>query len=428
MSWLLFVLYVVLILIFIKKSRFFSIQGVPAWFPIFLFCIKVLFSFFLWAIYTFYYTDQQNADIYKYFNDANTLYELRYSNDAAFQNIVFGNADTAQFSNEINQLKNWNRNFNGKIPFNENRFMIRTQLLLRFISMSNIHIHQLFFVFLSFMGSVFLLKLFSKLSHLNTISLLLTVSFPSFLFWTSGALKESLICFGLGAFLYGLFSFLTTKKGIYILLGIAGFVIILLLKYFLALCILPALAFIIITQYVHTYKGVIISAASVVSLTLISIYLLATFTTYSNFPRILANKQRNAVNEATYYQAGSNSYVTPLKPELSSVLIHFPKGILYSIFKPYPQLTKNPFILLAMIENLMMMLILLYSLKNKEKQNQVNVTYLLFFLIIIGSYFGIIGLLTPVVGTLVRYRVVMFPLLIFSLFLITDTNKKSTLN
>lgn len=64
-----FIAFLLWFIFLIKRFNFFQLEGVK---PIVLqlaFLVKVIAGTGLWALYTYYYTDRANADIYKYFDD-----------------------------------------------------------------------------------------------------------------------------------------------------------------------------------------------------------------------------------------------------------------------------------------------------------------------------------------------------------------------
>ena len=67
--------YYVLLLLIIKKWSFFKNTGISFNTLCLLFSVKFLFGLGIYYVYTFYYTDRKTADIFKYFDDAQFLFE-----------------------------------------------------------------------------------------------------------------------------------------------------------------------------------------------------------------------------------------------------------------------------------------------------------------------------------------------------------------
>ena len=417
------ILILILLSYFIFRLRFFRLDELPPWATPALFLVKVLFGFALWAVYTFYYTDRANSDIYKFYDDARYIHQAYHEDKVAFVELMTGSEDSLSLKKYTGQMKNWNRNFNKAVPFHENRFIIRLNALMIFVSHENIHVHTIFFCFLSFLGCMMLLKLFQYFLEPGKKKwVLLSVLFPSFLFWTSGGLKESIIVLGLGLLLYG-FLFIRERGITAILLLILGISILLVTKYFLLICLLPAMAAYYILKSREAFKPVILKYAGVAILTLIVLQLIAPIGNGINFARIISKKQRNAVNEAKYLKAGSYTEVPKVDSTIVSVVVHLPTGLWDSMMKPYPWQSKNPLMLLSAAENIVLLLLLALAILYHDRKMRYDYNVLLFMILSVVLYFSIIGIMTPVLGNLVRYKAVMMPVLIFILLYIVDVKR-----
>lgn len=422
MQFILPILIIVLLTYLIYRLGFFRLDELPRWSAPALFLVKVFFGFTLWAVYTFYYTDRANSDIYKFYDDARYIHLAYHEDKTAFVGLMAGSEDSSLVK-YTGQMKNWERNFNKAVPFHENRFMIRLNTLMMFVSGENIHVHTVFFCFLSFLGCMLLLKLFQHFIEAGKKKwALLAVVFPSFLFWTSGGLKESLIMLGLGLLLYG-FLFIRERGIAAVLFFVFGMAILLITKYFLLICLLPAMVAYYIFISKASPKIVLLKYAGVIALTLIVLYLIAPIGKGTNFARIISKKQKYAIAEAKYLKAGSYSEVPVVDSTVVSVVAHLPVGIFNSMMKPYPWQSRNPLMLLSAAENIAVLLVLILAVIYRNKKKTYNYNILMFMIMSLMLYFSIIGIMTPVLGNLVRYKAVMMPILIFILLYIVDIKR-----
>ncbi len=421
-----FIFPILLIFVFafgISKCKFFQFENLPKWFTPFLFLTKIAAAFALWAVYTFYYTDLENNDIYKYFNDAKIVHHSFSENKTAFYGLMLGKEDSNTAPYEA-LLKNWNRNFNNAVPFNENRFMIRLNTSMLFISGGNIHIHTILFCFISFMGVCLLLKtlqLFVSGIKFQITALLFFL--PSFLFWTSGALKESLLLLAFGMLLFGFFSLFTKRNWLLVLLFLAGCILLLLLKYFLFLCLVPALFAYSLLHQEKSWKPILLKYAVVNASVLLLIVLVAPLNPKLDFMRLMLKKQKRSVAEAIYMKAGSYSEVPVLDTSVSSLVKYAPVGIWNSLMKPYLWKSRNPMLLLSALENVVFLVFIGLALYYSDWKNTPHKNLFFFLLFFSLQYFALIGLLTPVIGNLVRYRVLVLPLFLFAFLLLVDAQK-----
>ena len=422
MQLLLPILILVVLVYLSYRLRFFHLEELPQWAAPALFLTKVFFGFALWAVYTFYYTDRSTSDIYKFYDDAHYAHQAFSENKTAFLGLMTGSEDSS-LAVYTGQMKNWDRVFNKAIPFNENRFMIRLNALMMIISGENIHVHTILFCFLSFLGCILLLKLFQQqLEPGKKKWVLITLLFPSFLFWTSGGLKESLMVLALGMLLYG---FLLIRQRVWwaVLLFVTGFIFLLVVKYFLLLSLLPVL----IAYYLFIKKASLREVASkyggIIIISLVILQGISTIDQRINFALIISKRQEVALSEARYMKAGSFSEVPHVAPSFISVIIHLPVGLWDSMMKPYLWQSRNPMMLLSGAENILMVALIFLAILYRDKKKKYDYNMLFFFAISVLLYFSIIGIITPVLGNLVRYKVVMMPMLVFILLYVADVER-----
>ena len=99
----------------------------------------------------------------------------------------------------------WSRSYNFGL-INDNQTIIRFNALIQFFSFGNYQIHNILFNLLSFTGLLAIWKFFKTKFEVKKWMLLLSLFlFPTVLLWTSGVLKESILIFALGFFLYFFF-------------------------------------------------------------------------------------------------------------------------------------------------------------------------------------------------------------------------------
>ncbi len=388
-----------------------------------LFLLKLTFSISLVLVYTYYYTDRGLADIYKYFDDGNTIYESVSTHPrAAFKVITgigFDHADP-----EIRSVLANTHHFDKKDDsfFDSNhRLIIRTNAVLRYFSYGSIYIHSLFFCFLSFMGLMALYRALRLFFERNTGRILIIPIFliPSILFWSSGLLKETLIIFFLGML------FFTSMK----LLAMKNIVANILLT---ALCIhflFLSKPFIVFSFLISLYVMGIFYFKSYVRIS--AIILAAIFATWFLYAHndylcqimtSMIHKRNEFVALGLKMKAGSladdhlttSGCFTPLKLA--------PAGLYNMFMQPFIW-SHGSFEKLFGFENLIVLLLtaltLFYFQKPKGHRLQLAVFSFTFFIL----NYTLIGITVPIIGALVRYKI--FGLLFYLIFLtcFIDLNK-----
>jgi hypothetical protein len=105
-----------------------------------------------------------------------------------------------------------------------------------------------------------------------------------------------------------------------------------------------------------------------------------------------------------------------LKPELSSVLQNIPEALMGALFRPFFWEGDNWLYRLAGFENLVLLFLFLGSLSSLKSGQKLQ--FRSFYAVLIAFVFimaGLIGLTTPNLGTLNRYRTIFLPFLVYLL-------------
>jgi hypothetical protein len=120
-------------------------------------------------------------------------------------------------------------------------------------------------------------------------------------------------------------------------------------------------------------------------------------------------------------RAGSLLNVGYLHPDLKSFLKEIPKAWFNVLFRPFIWEAKNPMFLLPALENLLLivMILLVIFFHGKISNPEVFGFCISFSLILL----LVIGLTTPVLGALVRYRIAAQPFLLIALLMLIDREK-----
>lgn len=383
-----------------------------------LFNLKFVIGIFIWFIYTFYYKDVQNNDVHKFYNDALVLRNAAKENPQPFFQLLIGREDesTLPFTS---QMKNWERNFD-EAPVNENKTIIRLNALLMFLSFKTYFVHILFMCFISLIGFILITNSIFSFTHLKNSLLAIPVLFlPSVLFWTSGVMKEPVLILGLGLFVYGITSWGARNS---IMAFATGSMLILFTKFFVLACLLPATIAYLLFRKKETVKFILLKYL-IVNLVL----LLVAFNVRNIYPKInlqqmLINKQTHSIKEAEYFKAGSRIEIPELKDDVMSIFETSTIGIWNTITRPYIWETKNMMMLACAAENFFITPYLILCFTFRKRKATSNLNLFLFLLTASLAYFAIIGVCTPVLGNLVRYKT---PLLVLFMYaFIIQVNSK----
>ncbi|MCC7301853.1 MAG: hypothetical protein IT233_04345 [Bacteroidia bacterium] len=232
---------VVLGSILVLRMRIFRVEGTSPVLFLLLFWLKVLTGFVLYLIYTMHYTDRSVSDIFRYFDDAKVMYSALKESPADYLRMLTGiGADAPHLSAYYHQMSNWNL---GKLYnfYNDNRTITRFNALLFLLSSGNFHIHTVVMCFLSLSGLTYLYRFFHAFTGPSGWIFSGIFLIPSVLFWSSGVLKEGLLMFALGGFLYYSVKPLFGKMRLWDVLVMLLFLLLLIsVKVYVLFCLLPA--------------------------------------------------------------------------------------------------------------------------------------------------------------------------------------------
>lgn len=383
---------------------------------IFVLNLKFLAGFTLWFIYTFYYTDTANNDVYKFYKDAVTLHEIRQESHSAFWKLMTG-ANNEETNSYTPRLQNWKRNFD-EAPVNENQTVIRFNALLIFISGRIYFVHILIMCFISYMAYLLIANaLATHLKGKNPVLILLPLLLPSVLLWTAGVMKEPLMMLGI-AFLFcglaGLYSAIVRCT-----LFAIGIALLLAVKFYVLVCLLPAGLIYLVAKRLNNFKQVS-SAYLCGYAVLAALAFNLNYFSSINPTQMLVNKQQHAVKEAEYFNAGSIISVPQINANAISIVKACPHALYNTLTQPSLFNAGKPIVIFNALENLLVLLLLPYLLVKIQRNRLSNLNLVLFLLSATLSYFILIGISTPVAGNLVRYKAPLLPLFIYAFILLSD--------
>jgi hypothetical protein len=411
---------IVIIYFFTKKHG----EGIkPIWWTI-AFGLKVLAGILLVYVYIGYYSNRESADIFKYYDDGRTIWETTRGNNKDFVKIIFGiyNQDEYELlkNKYLVNTSHWDRaDF---VPFRyENRLIIRINAALMPLTGDNFGLHLLFFIFIAFIGQYFLFKSIAPFVQ-KKLSFLIIFLFPSLLLWTSGILKETIIIFIIGLWLYGLKLLIDKKYVLSAVLLLISTLIASTVKVYiiigLYLSILPLIIYKIIKKYKVWQVYLSVFIIYILSIPLLK-YLFGL-----DLLTLIVNKLELTTNLAISENAGSMINSLKLEPTLFSFIINAPLAIINTFFRPFINDIDSLIMIPSFIENLICILIMIIAIIFRKKEiTQKEQNILLFFLSFTIIETLLIGYTTPILGATVRYRI--FPMLFFllSLIIIIDFEK-----
>jgi hypothetical protein len=408
----------------IRRNGFFRLENIPTTWLQIAFLAKVIAGSCLGWLYFSYYHDEHTGDTIKFFRDSEILFNTIHTNPRHFFMMFTGiGGSSPELRHYYESMSAW---LNNDVLFNDNKTIIRLNTLFRFLSCGQYYVHVVFINFISFTGLICLFKLFSKaMQGGNKLYFIVLFFYPSLLLWGSGLLKDGLLLFALGVLLLHFDYFISGERGIIKMIAL-GFSMVLLLftKFYVIAAVFPGLL------AWHFSKQTTGTKTALIFLLTYCIFIFIGFNIYRLYPvfdlaEILYWKQHNFFTLANITGANSAIPIPELEHGSWSVMINAPGAFFRSLLRP--GLTDNlhhPFILMAAIENAMMMLFFIILLVFFRIRPINTLTPLqAFCLAVTIVIFTLIGLITPILGALVRYKVVVFPFLAYAVMKNCDTKR-----
>lgn len=358
------------------------------------------------------------------------MYDALSSKPTHYFKMLLGiGNNTPEFDTYYSEMNYWSKKYNGG-GYNDSHTIIRLNAFMRIFSFGYYNVNTIFMCFLSLIGLTAIYKTFIK--HLNDKSteLVLVVFFlPSVMFWGSGVLKEGLILFSLGILIFVIQQKLSLKTTIILILAI---MLLALSKFYLWLAILPSLLFLFWIRNTSIKRVglkffIVISVLAVIGLNVdrfakLQNPLITLSQKQLDFKKLAAGELVDT-NNKPILPANSAIHINELQPTLISFVKNSPQAILNVLLRPFLWEANSPFLLLAALENTLIILFISFCVIFRRPLNTIRWEYVLFCLSFVIIQFVIIGEITPIMGAIVRYKVPTMPFLLIAFLYILDKEK-----
>lgn len=399
--YLLFAAYLVLFSWLITKVKFIIKTGFTNSQLIILFLLKVMAGIFYGWIGVYYGEMAQMIDTWAYHVESLSEYKLLTSDPVEFFTNLFHTSYEAGYSNFLTSQNSWWNDVKAN-------FLIKIMAIFNLFSFGNYYINIIFYSFISFFGPIAIYRVMAAVFPGRKFILLIAVFLaPSFIYWSSGLHKEGLIFLGLALMIYHFyFGFIEKRFSLTRILAIfLGFALVLILRNFLILPLLPPLFAWVLSQRLKWRPVFVFSSVFLV-------FIIIFFTAKYIHPSLdLPNSTVIKQQEFLKLGGGSAVPVNKLEPTLFSFVSNLPQSLSLTVLRPYPTDVRHLLSLAAAIEIAVILLLFVafLFLKTKGKRPTPLVLFCLFF------SFGVlimVGYTVNILGAIVRYRSIVFPLLL----------------
>lgn len=329
-------------------------------------------------------------------------YHLLYNDPAEY----FTNLFRDPYDGGVNKFFSSNDSYWNDLKGNT---FIKILSIFNVFSFGHYYVNVIFYSFITLFGAIAIYRIMIDVfPGKKTPVLLATFLVPSFLYWTSGLHKEGLIFTGISLIVYVIYFSLKDKKlGLKkIIYLVAGLLLLLTLRNFIIIIIVPAIAAWLLANRRPKYGLAIFGG----------VYLFFSILFFNarhinsrfDFPQAVVSKQQ----EFMQLKGGNSSIpIKELKPTAVSFLKNTPQAINLSTIRPYPSDVRHILSLAAAIEiNLILLMFILFLFFRTNGVTSKNLVY--FCIFFSGSLLLTIGFSVNNLGAIVRYRSVIMPLLV----------------
>lgn len=333
-----------------------------------------------------------------------------------------------------------NPNNMGYLKGENNYMIVRITAILSFLSFQKYLILNLFFSMLSFSGVWRLYRFFyEQYPHLHKQLAIAILYLPTFVFWSSGILKDPICTGALGWLTYALYETFYKKKDLlknFVIIFISGYLLYV-IKVYILISYVPFFFLFLVLKNVTLIKSRVMRITFVAGLVVLAITMFTTV--MSQLAGTLGAYGGNDVtkNISIYQKAyaeqedvGSTfSLGVEYDGSVQSLIKIAPAAVVATLFRPFIWESKKISTLFSSIES---MFIMFFTLSVLYKAGPVNfvrsiakdptILYCLLFALLFALF---VGATTANFGTLVRYKIPCMPFYVAAMYLIQDRIKKA---
>ena len=411
MSYILFFFYLALFCWLISRMRFFKEAGLGRQILICLFLVRVVAGLVNGYINIYYYP---NTDISSFQQEGISEYNLLFHDPYEYFTNIFHSNHNNSYSGFLESSNSY---------WNDTRSNLIAKMLSIFdiFSRKNFYINILFYNFFIFFGAAALYKVFIKNFPSGSFVLIACIFlFPSVIYFSSGIHRDGLIFLSLSMLIYHLSFIFKTKKisRKRIFMVLIFLLLIVLVRNFVFITLVPALIAWIVAEQKPKYAFVIFSG--IYLFIAILFFCSGLLSPKFDLPGHVSSRQLAFIEIAKRGASAIN--INPLYPNFRSFLNNTPQALNHSLMRPYLTEHLNFLYIPAGLEILLYeILFVLFVFFRKKNISISPLVYFSFFFSI--SMFLVIGYTIPIIGAIVRYRSIYFPLLLIPVICYTDWDK-----
>lgn len=396
---------------FVKRS------GVSSKIIVLLFLLKIAAGIAIgWLSLHFYGTGNDYWDVN---TEAWKEYQILMNDPGKYFSNIFTSGYPDGYSGFFSSVDSFWNDLKGNI-------IIKLVSVFNIFSRGDYYINSLFFNFLVFFGHVALYRVFTKVyPGSSTLVIIGCFLLPSLIYFSSGIHKDGIVFLMLAVLIYSVYQSLEqnrlNKK--YLLLIIASLILLLLIRHFIFIALVPAIiAWIISVKFKQAPLKVFAIVYVISGLLLFNIDSLIS---QLKPLEIITRKQYDYM-----HLPGSETAINlkTLNPNFKSFASNTPQALNHVLFRPYLWELPVKSLLPLNIELLFYQLLFLAFLFFRRKETSLpNAPFIWVTIVFTLTILLLTGYIVPNLGSIVRYRSIYLPLIITPLLCSIDWDKVKNL-
>ena len=422
MEFILFSILLILLLISFNQWRFLNFHQIPPYKLQLIFLLKIGVVFFGVFFFRSYKGYGESSDIFSFFNAA-----IKTSKNIPIFDqikIIFNLTPSRSTFDFLDHLTYWKKDFDYGLP-NDNQTMIKFSLFLSIIGLNFYSVHALISTYLGFLGVLIIFKTI-YISSKNTLLNLLFISLtPTLLFFSSGIYKECLLILCIGILL----KIITSKKWLNPLILFLIFYSLFPIKPYFFLIISPSIIVYLFTKNYHPKKTLLVHC-------IVYLGLFFSLLMYSKFQetkfskddvkygyvfdpiKMMTYKQDDFLDDGLEKKSKITKTLTVLETKSTNIYKAIPYGMYCGWFHPsILNCTQKSFIPFAIEYTIIFFLMFIFVIQTFQKKIFfTSETTLILIICIVYSTF--IGITSPIIGNLIRFKTPIMPFIYFLISLI----------
>lgn len=401
MTYLLFAVYLVLFSWLITRVKFIKQAGLPNYWLIGLFLLKVAAG----VAYGWYYTTIPNytvsSDSWKFFFDAKNDTALLYKDPLRYFTSIYDNPYDRDYRHLFSSVNSYWNDL-------KHTYMVKIVALFNVLSGSRYYVNVIFYSFITFFGPIAFIRVMNDV--FPNRKLLITAStflLPSFLFWSSGIHKDGLIFTYISLIVF-VVHFGLKKKSVslkdIVIVGLLLLLIFPVRNHVVLACIPGLFAWWLAERY---FKRKWIAFALVTVLGTVAFFSAKYVHPKLDLPISIVLRNKD------FKSLGGNSFLPQrkLEPTFTSFVQNAPQALNHTLVRPYVTEFLSPLYLVSALEILLIwILVSVWFFRYTDNPYKHSVVQFLFLTSMV--LLLLTGYIVPQLGGIVRYRAIFFPFIL----------------